>query len=125
MGKALISPSTIQHLQVKVDEAAMPDTCSLLSTVEAADGKGGIVKTVTRTDNVPCRFTSMSGNEQVAYQVAQRGAYRIHIPLRYTVSAASHILYKGRVYDVVWTPPLTGYSTSRLIGLNEANQAGS
>jgi hypothetical protein len=29
------------------------------------------------------------------------------------------------VYDVVWAPPLTGYSTSRLIGLNEANQAGS
>jgi head-tail adaptor len=125
MGKVLIAPSTIKHLQVNVDEAAMPDTCSVLSTVEGPDGKGGIAKTVTRTDHVPCRFHAISGNEQVAYQVAQRGAYRITIPLRYPVSAASRILYKGRVYDVVWTPPLTGYSTSRLIGLNEANQAGS
>lgn len=128
MPKSLISQSTIKQIKNKVDEAAMPDTCSILSKIEVPDGKGGFTKTTTRTDNVPCRFTTLnltSGNDQVTYEIAQRGGYRINIPTSYSVSAASQILYRGRYYDVVWTPPLTSYSTSRVIGLNDANQIGS
>ena len=50
----------------------------------------------------------------------ERGSYRLKLPRVAAISATSQVIFHGRRYRVVWTPPLTNIGLTRLVGLEDA-----
>lgn len=113
----LIDANTIAELTT-IDESAMNDTCTLTGVITTDDGGGGSSETTTTT-TVPCYFVAGSGDELDGDRAAQVGRHTFYLPKTTNVVGVDRITYKGVVYRVVFTPPITGYSTSRIVGVNE------
>jgi hypothetical protein len=109
----------------------MGDECYLLRPTPTDDGAGGVVPgQPTRIGPLICGFAAASGNEQdVADQVAQRGSYRLRLPIEIadpdtgnsiTLAETDQIEIFGRVYAITWLPPVHALSLFRKVGLEEA-----
>ena len=54
-------------------------------------------------------------------QLREMGDYKLFVPIATVIGGTSRVTHQsGRVFQVVWTPPLTNYSTSREVGLRDA-----
>ena len=116
----LIPASLIERLRVTVDEASMPDTCTITTTTYADDGGGGQTETTTTATSI-CTLVPRTGREVNGDQLREMGEYRLFVPIATVIGANSRVTHEtGRVFQVVWTPPLTGHSTSREVGLRDA-----
>lgn len=116
----LIPAALITELRVSVDEASMPDTCTITTTTYADDGGGGQTET-TATATSTCTLVPRSGREVSGDQLREMGEYRLFVPIATVIGANSRVTHQsGRVFQVVFTPPLTNYSTSREVGLRDA-----
>jgi hypothetical protein len=66
-------------------------------------------------------FSTAGGHEQEdADQVAQRGSYRLRMPLWVEASETDQVEIAGRAYNVLWAPLATPTSLSRVLGIEEA-----
>lgn len=116
----LIPAALIERLRITVDEASMPDTCTITTTTYADDGGGAQTESTTTTTSI-CTLVPRSGREVSGDQLREQGEYRLFVPIATVISANSRVTHQsGRVFQVVFTPPLTGYSTSREVGLRDA-----
>lgn len=113
----LLPASLIAELTT-LNETAMPDVVTITTRVQTSDGAGGFtasdVTTTTKGQLVPA-----TGTEAGTDQVAERGTYRLYIPKSVSVSNTGSITVAGRQFAIKWTPPVTGYSTSRVLGLED------
>jgi hypothetical protein len=78
--------------------------------------------TVLATD-VPCGLAAASGDQADAGVVAQRGAFRLSLPVSFTqeLRAQDLCLLRGHTYHVVWTPDLDSIALERVVGLSESS----
>jgi len=116
----LIPASLIEDLRVNVDEASMPDTCTITTVTYADDGGGGQTESTTTTTS-KCTLVPRSGREVSGDQLREQGEYRLFVPIAVAIANNARVTHQsGKVYQVVFTPPLTNYSTSREVGLRDA-----
>ena len=116
---SLIPASVIAYLTENVDEAAMNDTATITTVTRVDDGGGSYTETTT-TVTSPCYLWTLTGDETDGDQVRALGRHRIALPKTVTVAQTGRITVSGRAYQVMYVFPLTGYSTSRIIGLEDA-----
>lgn len=98
----------------------MPDTCVITTVVLVDDGGGGQTETTT-TVSSKCTLVPRSGRELSGDQLREMGEYKLFVPIATAINNGARVTHEsGKVYQVVWTPPLTGHSTSREVGLKDA-----
>lgn len=114
----LLSAADIADLTA-LDVSGMPDTCVITTTTQAPDGGGGYTETTT-TATVACRFVARTGREISGDQLREQGDYFLYVPKATVAANTARVTFGGKVYQVVFTPPNTGYSTSRVLGLKDA-----
>lgn len=74
-----------------------------------------------RVGPIEATFSTGSGREaQTTDQIAQRGSYRLRLPIQTTIDETDQVEIGSRVYNVVWAPPITPTSLSRVVGIEEA-----
>lgn len=116
----LLDAATIADLTA-LDESAMNETLTITDTTFVSDGGGGTT-TTTATRTTVGYVWSVSGREAGEDQVKAMGAHRVAIPKTVAISPTAKITQQstGKVYNVVYPFPITGYSTSRIIGVEDA-----
>lgn len=97
----------------------LPDSCTIVNVVQGVDLGGAETETETQITSA-CAFDRISGREASADLLVERGAYRLKLPRNATISGTSRVIYGGKTYRVVWTPPLAQIGLTRLVGLAEA-----
>jgi hypothetical protein len=104
-----------------IDESAMNEVIVITDVTLVPDGGGGTT-TTTATRTTVGYVWSATGRESGADQVKAMGSHRVAIPKDIPITATAKITQQstGKVYNVVYPFPLTGYSTSRIIGLEDA-----
>lgn len=116
--RPLIQPATITRLTA-LDERAMPEVVTLLDVTEVSDNAGGTTRETTERTTTG-RLTVVSGQEAAADIVREKGRYRLAIPKDTAVTSTTGVRVNGRAYRITFLEPLTSYSTSRKIGLDDA-----
>jgi hypothetical protein len=100
------------------------DSVTILRTALVDDGAGGQYPDPagpTETGPIIGAFSRLSGRELVASsQMQQRGSYRLALPVATEIRETDQVRYQGRVYSVVFAPPLTALNLSRVVELEEA-----
>jgi hypothetical protein len=118
MTQPLLDTATLADLYA-IDNSAMPETVTITAVTLVDDGGGAQTETTTTTTS-PGRLVAATGREAEGDQLRERGDYRLYLPRAAVISGTSRVTIGGKVYRVVWTPTLTAYSSSRVIGLTEA-----
>lgn len=113
----LIDAATIASL-VQLDESAMIDPVTIRTVTQIPDGGGGSTETEATT-TTKGYFWTISGDELDAVQVREVGRHRLAIPKATTITGTARITVGGASYLVKYLFPLHGYSTSRVLGLEE------
>jgi Phage head-tail joining protein len=114
----LLSAADIADLTA-LDVSGMPDTCTITTTTQVPDGGGGQTETTT-TATAICRFVARTGREISDAQLREQGDYLIYLPKATVIANTARVTFGARTFIVIWTPPNTGYSTSRVVGLKDA-----
>jgi hypothetical protein len=114
----LIDAATLASLVV-LDESAMIDVVTIRTVTQVPDGGGGYTETET-TATTKGYFWTVSGDELDAVQVREVGHHRVAIPKATAVVGTSRITVGGKSYLIKYLFPLHGYSTSRVLGLEDA-----
>lgn len=116
----LLSAADIADLTA-FDESAMNEVIVITDVTLVPDGGGGTT-TTTATRTTVGYVWSASGRETGADQIKAMGAHRVAIPKTVDISPTAQITQQstGKVYNVVYVFPITGYSTSRIIGVEDA-----
>jgi hypothetical protein len=128
MAKALLSNRTLRLLR-RTAMRAMQDAITLPvgSTLPAgailADGTVLTQETtVTVQTAVLGSFSIRRGGgdtEQQGDLIVERGPYAADFPLGTVLAPGETVLYAGRVFTVVWTPPPTTFDVAHSYGLTE------
>lgn len=113
----LLSTATIAAL-VAIDESAMGDTVTITDVTRVSDGGGAYTET-TATRTTTGYFWTLSGKQAGEDQARQFGAHRVTIPKTISIDGVDYITVNSAVYRIVYRFPLHGYSTSRMLGLEE------
>lgn len=115
----LIDAATIADL-TDLDESAMNETFTITNVTQVSDGAGSTTETTT-TSTVQGYMWSLSGDEAGEDQVKATGKHRIALPKTTTVTAMDRIAQQstGKVYQVKYPFPVTSYSTSLILGVED------
>lgn len=118
MARSLISTRTITDIRLNVDEAAMPDTLTIVRSVRVPNGRGGSVETQTQT-TYPCRWAIVKSriSEEGGTQIQAHGSFQPALPLAADVRDTDTAIFHNEKYEIVWTPEPSAHSTSKVIGL--------
>jgi hypothetical protein len=113
--------STFDFTQARADAATylLFDACAIVTVAGGTDVGGAPTETETSVSS-PCAFDRVSGTEAEPDVVQERGSYRLRLPRTASISGTSRIIYGGKSYRVVWTPPLANIALTRMIGLEDA-----
>jgi hypothetical protein len=114
---SLLDAATLAAL-VAIDESAMIDTATVKSYTSTTSG-GVVTETESSSTDVPCYFWTLSGDQFDGDQARELGKHRMAIPKDTAIAQNSRVVYGGRTYIIKYLFPLNGYSTSRLLGLEE------
>jgi hypothetical protein len=118
MTDPLLDAQTLADLYA-IDASAMPETVTITTVTFVDDGGGAQTETTTTTSS-PGRLVAATGREAEGDQLKERGDYRLYLPRGASINGTSRVTIGGRTFRVIWTPVLTAYSSSRVIGLTEA-----
>lgn len=104
-----------------LDVSAMNETVTITTVTTVSDGAGGSTTTETTTTTIGYLW-SVSGDEAEEEQIKALGKHRVAIPKTVTVAPTAKItqISTGKQYVVKYPFPITAYSTSLLIGLEDA-----
>ena len=107
--------------QARLDAVAylLFDTCTIVNVTTGTDAGGAPTETETMVSS-PCAFDRVRGRDVGGDLLVERGSYQLKLPRIATISATSRVIYGGKTYRVVWTPPLANIGLTRLIGLEDA-----
>ena len=116
----LIDAATIAELTA-LDESAMNEAFTITTVTEVSDGAGGST-TVEATSTTIGYLWTASGDEAGEDQVRAQGKHRVAVPKTLTVAPTATITQQstGKVFNVVYVFPVTNYSTSLILGLEDA-----
>jgi hypothetical protein len=116
----LLDAATIAALTA-LDESAMNEPFTITTVTPIDDGGGRSTETTTSTTTKGYLW-SVSGDAAGADQVKARGQHRIAVPKTVTVPATARITQQstGRMFNVKYVFPVTAYSTSQIIGVEDA-----
>jgi hypothetical protein len=107
------------------------DECYILRPQLIDDGAGGTYPDPDgplRIGPIACGFTSVSGDEAQADIVEVRGRYRLKLPTtvidpdteeEVTPVETDEVEFQGKVYAVIWAPPVTALNLKRKLGLRD------
>lgn len=114
----LLSAADIADLTA-LDVSGMPDTCVITTTTQVPDGGGGQTETTSTATSI-CRFVARTGREVSGDQLREQGDYFLYVPKATVIANTARVTFGGRVFQVVFTPPVGAWSTSRVLGLKDA-----
>lgn len=116
----LIDTATIATL-TDLDESAMNESFTITSVTLVDDGAGSWTETPS-TATVTGYMWSLSGDEAGDDQVRATGKHRVAIPKTTIVAPTARITQQstGKVFNVKYVFPVTAYSTSLILGLEDA-----
>lgn len=113
------------------DRWLLGDTCTLIQPRTIDDLAGGSYPDPggpERIGPLACSFLAVSGDEATRELIAERGRYRVYLPIDLhhpetqeplDVASIDAIEVLGTPYQVVWTPPAAAGALLRTIGLKE------
>lgn len=116
----LLDAATIASLTA-LDESAMNEGWTITDVTLVDDG-GGSSTEQTSTRVAIGYLWSVSGDEAGADQIKARGTHRLALPKTVTVTPTARITQAstGTVFQVKYVFPVTAYSTSLILGLEDA-----
>jgi hypothetical protein len=114
----LLSAADIADLTA-LDVSGMPDTCVITTTTIGTDAGGRQTET-TSTATAICRFVPRTGREVSGDQLREQGDYFLYVPKATVIANTARVAFGGRVFQVIFTPPVGQWSTSRVVGLKDA-----
>lgn len=116
----LIDAATIAEL-TDLEESAMNENFTVTTVTFVDDGAGSTTETTSTATSIGYMW-SVNGDEAGEDQVKATGKHRIALPKTITIAATARITQDstGKVYQVKYPFPITAYSTSLIIGLEDA-----
>lgn len=113
--------SDIDYTQAREDASTylLPDTCTIVTVTTTTDAGGAPIQAETSVQSA-CAFNQASAREAQSDIVRERGAYRLKLPRTAVIGANSEVVFSGRRYRVVWTPPVANIGLTRMVGLEDA-----
>lgn len=113
--------SDFDFTQAREDASAylLFDACTIVTITSGTDAGGAPTESESSVSS-PCALDRVTGREAQQDVVAERGSYRLKLPRDAVISATSLVVYSGRRYRVVWTPPLAQIGLTRLVGLEDS-----
>jgi hypothetical protein len=117
---SLIPASVIADLSA-LDVSAMNESFTITTVTDVSDGGGQSTPTTATATTIGYLWTA-SGDEAGEDQIRAQGRHRIAIPKTMTVAPTATITQQstGKVFEVVYVFPVTNYSTSLILGLEDA-----
>lgn len=110
-----ISATTLASLTT-LNERFLTETLTIIDTDVSDDGPEG-----TTERAVFGQFWTLTGREAGADQIKATGAHRAEFPAATAISPTATIRRaNGDTYNVVFVFPIGTYSTSRIVGLEDA-----
>jgi hypothetical protein len=122
MTDVLIDAATIADLSL-LDISAMNESFTLTSPgTPVSDGGGGTTPGTPVTATTVGYLWSVSGDEAGTDQIKALGKHRVAVPKTVTVLPTATItqVSTGKVFEIKYVFPTTAYSTSLIIGLEDA-----
>lgn len=122
MSDVLIDAATIADLSL-LDISAMNESFTLSSPgTPVTDGGGGATPGAPVTVTTVGYLWSVSGDEAGVDQVKALGKHRVAIPKTVAVLPTATVtqVSTGKVFGIVYVFPTTAYSTSLILGLEDA-----
>lgn len=107
------------------------DACTLIQPRTIDDLAGGSYPDPDGPERIgplACSFLAVSGDEATRELIAERGRYRVYLPIELRhpetgdaldVASIDAIEVLGTTYQVVWTPPAAAGALLRTVGLKE------
>lgn len=126
-----VSTAVLGSARALANQWLLVDTCTIVRPRTLDDLAGGSYPDPAGPERIgplACSFLAVSGDEATRELIAERGRYRVYLPvdLRHpTTQAAIEVLgtdaieVLGTTYQVVWTPPPAAGALLRTIGLKE------
>lgn len=116
----LLDASTIADLTT-LEESAMNESFIITTVTPVDDGAGSSTET-TAPQTVQGYMWSASGDEAGEDQIKAMGKHRIAIPKTISVPPTARItqVSTGKQFNVKYPFPVTSYSTSLIIGVEDA-----
>lgn len=116
----LLSAADIAELTA-IDESAMNESFTITDVTLVSDGAGSSTEQES-TRTVVGYLWSASGSEAGEDQVKALGSHRLAIPkTTAAVAPTARITQQstGKVFNIVYVFPITSYSTSLMLGLED------
>lgn len=114
----LISDETFEALLEVADRGRAMDECTIVRKTGGSSSGGAPTRGSTGNTTLPCQFRARTGGEVSGDALKQLGHYELNLAPDADIRGDDTVLYKGRTFRVVWTPPPT--ETERLVGLEDA-----
>jgi len=112
---------SITAARAAIPATLMQDSGTIRRPNPSDDGAGSVtLGTPTSIAVAACNAQRLSGRELQESQVQQHGSYRLALPITTTIYATDQFVFGGVVYNVVWVPPVSALSLTRIVGLEEA-----
>jgi hypothetical protein len=104
-----------------IDLSAMNEAWTITDVTFVPDS-GGSTTTTEATRATVGYFWSVSGDEAGADQIRARGRHRLAIPKTVAVEPTAKMTQAstGKVFQIKYVFPVSGYSTSLILGLEDA-----
>ena len=93
----------LSQMRTDIESLTMPDTCTVLSRTETADGAGGVTTALgTAYANVPFRLDAFKGHVDLGgNSLRPFQEYTGSLPHKYAVTTAHQIVHSSVTYNVV------------------------
>lgn len=110
-----ISPALLANLTT-LNERFLVETLTIIDTNVSDDGVGSSTERA-----ILGQFWTLNGREAGADQIKATGAHRAEFPQTTEISPTAQVRRaNGQRYAVVFVFPIGTYSTSRIVGLEDA-----
>jgi hypothetical protein len=115
---------SVDRARASLQAGMFRDSVTILRYTLLDDGAGGQYPDPagpTSIGPIVGAFSRLTGRELiVSSELQQRGTYRLALPVDTDIRETDQVNYQGRVYNVVFCPPLTALNLSRVVELEEA-----
>jgi head-tail adaptor len=93
----------LQRIRADIVDITLPDTCTILSKTDTADGMGGMTSAWgTAAVNVKCRMDARGGRETLAGAAIQPyQQFVLTVPQATVITTANRVLYASEQYNIL------------------------
>jgi len=111
----------IASIQAEITAELLPDTCSIYSYSNVADGQGGCTETASGTVSVACRLDRMKGSENLeGGAIDAQSQWMLTTPHDTVITEENKVEHDSVLYNVTFVDNGQSWNATRRATLEKA-----